>query len=429
MKPLAERMRPKSLDDVIGQRHILGEGKILRKLILSQNIMNMIFYGPPGTGKTTLANVIAGYTHKRFYKINATVASVGDIKDIISDSKGLLNTAGTLIYIDEIQNFNKKQQQVLLEFIETGEISLIASTTENPHHCVYKAILSRSNVFEFKPLENEDVAVGMKRAIKLLEENDFEGYSIEYDDDALYAIADFSDGDMRKALNLLEIAVYSLEAGANMSLQLDKAAVMECLSKKMVYSDSSGDYHYDLLSAFQKSIRGSDANAALHYMAKLIKTGDLQSITRRLLVIAAEDIGLAYPNAITIVKSCTDSAAQLGFPEARIPLAQAAILLATLPKSNSAIAAIDVALREIEIKNTGQIPMHIRCNHYQGAESLGRGVGYKYPHDYENGYVQQQYLPDEIAGSVYYVPGENKFERSLREQQERIRKQSKSTKE
>ncbi|AHM56541.1 AAA domain-containing protein YrvN [Peptoclostridium acidaminophilum DSM 3953] len=421
MKPLAERMRPQSLEEFIGQNHIIGEGKILRKLIMSKNIMNMIFYGPPGTGKTTLANVIAGHTSKRFYKLNATVSSVSDIKEIISDTKGLLNAAGTLLYIDEIQNFNKKQQQVLLEFIETGEISLIASTTENPHHCVYKAILSRSSVFEFHPLGKAEIKTGLERAVGLLEQNDFEGYSIVYEDAALDVISDFCDGDMRKALNLLEIAVYSLEAGADMRMELGKEAVIECLSKKMVYSDSSGDYHYDLISAFQKSIRGSDANAALHYLAKLINAGDLQSISRRLLVIAAEDIGLAYPNAISIVKACTDSAAQLGFPEARIPLAQAVILLATLPKSNSVITAIDAALHEIDTKNTGQVPMHLRCNHYSGAESLGRGIGYKYPHDYEHGYVKQQYMPDEIAGSVYYIPGENKFEKGIREHQRRIR--------
>lgn len=409
-KPLADKIRPKTLDEVFGQKHILGQGKILRRIINSEKLTNMIFYGPPGTGKTTVANIIANKTNKTLYKLNATNASLADIKNIIGDLDGFMGFKGVVLYLDEIQNFNKKQQQSLLEFMEKGQITLIASTTENPYHYIYKAILSRATIFEFKSLLKEDVLDGLKRAVNILKKDDFNNTHLEFSNDALDYIAEVSNGDLRRSLNVLELCAYSTKPTSENKIIVDLKVVMECTQVKLLNYDKSGDSHYDILSAFQKSIRGSDPNASIHYLARLIEAGDLISICRRLLVIVSEDIGLAYPSAISIVKSCVDSSMQLGFPEARIPLAQATILLATSPKSNSCIKAIDKALMDVRKKDVGDIPSHIKDAHYSGAESLNRGIGYKYPHSYEKNYIKQQYLPDNIKDEVYYEPGRNKME-------------------
>ncbi len=422
LKPLAERMRPVKIEDMIGQSHIIGRGKALANMINAQKITNMILYGPSGTGKTSLANIISHTLNMEFFKINATTSSVSDIKQVISKSNEISNVNGIILYIDEIQSFNKKQQQTILEYIENGKITLIASTTENPHHYVYNALLSRSIVFEFKPLNTGDIVKGLQKAIGFLEEDEFEGYAINYEKEALEKIAVFSNGDLRKAINILEAAMFSLDISEDMQLSLDCASIENGLDIKMINYDRSGDNHYDILSAFQKAIRGSDVDASLHYLARLIKAGDMKSIIRRLIVIASEDIGLAYPNAISIVKACTDSANQLGFPEARIPLAQAVILLASSPKSNSALTAIDRALSDIENKDIGEIPMHIRDGHYSGAKKLSRSVGYKYPHNYENSYVHQQYMPENIQNSKYYIPADNKFEKGAFEYLNSIKK-------
>ncbi|ADL51558.1 replication-associated recombination protein A [Clostridium cellulovorans] len=412
MKPLADRLRPQVIEEVVGQSHLIGQNKILTKIIESQHIPNMIFYGPPGCGKTTVANIIAKATNKRFFKLNATNASTKDIKEIILELDTFMGAKGVLLYLDEIQNFNKKQQQSLLEFIENGSITLIASTTENPYFYVYNAILSRSNVFEFKMVSSDDIEKALMRAVEVLQ-NDFKSSKILLEDEALKYISAIAGGDVRKALNALELAVFSSKAKDNI-IKIDINAAYDATQRKIMNFDKDGDGHYDVLSAFQKSIRGSDADAAVHYLARLIRGGDLLSICRRLMVIACEDIGLAFPSAISIVKSCVDSALQLGFPEARIPLAEATILLATSPKSNSAIVAIDSALADIDNKDIGDIPYHLKDSHYKGADTLGHGVGYLYPHSFENNYVKQQYLPDNIKNAIYYKAGNNKFENNIK---------------
>lgn len=410
--PLADKIRPTKIDEVIGQSHIIGDDRVLTKILSSSFLPNMIFFGPPGVGKTTVAEIVAKQSNKSFYKINATNSSLEDIKKVVSELESINNINGVLLYIDEIQSFNKKQQQSILEFMENGQITLIASTTENPYHYVYKALLSRSTIFEFKPLEKEDVVNGLKRASKILNEESY--MDIECTEDALEDIAIISDGDMRRALNVFELVVYSTRPNKDNIVKIDSDVIKKSTFNKVLNYDKKGDSHYDILSAFQKSIRGSDPQASIHYLARLIKGEDLPSICRRLLVIASEDIGLAYPNAITIVKSCVDSAMQLGFPEARIPLAQATILLATSPKSNSACIAIASALEELDNEFIKDIPSSIKDAHYAGAKNIGRGCEYMYPHDYKNNYVKQQYLPDGIKDSVYYIPQENKTEQNIK---------------
>lgn len=419
MKPLADKIRPETMEDIVGQEHLIGKNKILNRIINSGEITNMIFYGPPGTGKTTLANIIAKKTNKTFYKLNATNASVKDIKDIIGDINTFMTMKGILLYLDEIQNFNKKQQQSLLEFMENGTITLIASTTENPYFYVYNAILSRSTIFEFKPLIKNDIVKAINRAIRLHNE---EGKKIKFEEIAIEYIAEMSSGDVRKALNAVELAINSTRLSDSTEIVIGMDIAKDCTQKKILNYDKNGDNHYDILSAFQKSIRGSDVDAAIHYLARLVIAGDLISICRRLLVIAAEDIGLSYPSAMSIVKSCTDAALQLGFPEARIPLSEAVILLAVSPKSNSAICAIDAAIDEINKKDVGEIPLHLRDGHYAGAAKLGHAIEYKYPHNFENHYIKQQYLPSNIKNSIYYVAGENKQEQSAVEYWSRIKK-------
>lgn len=410
--PLADKIRPKTMNDVIGQSHIIGNGKILSKILQSNFLPNMIFFGPPGVGKTTVAEIIAERSNKNFYKINATNSSLEDIKNVISELGSINNISGVLLYIDEIQSFNKKQQQSILEFMENGSITLIASTTENPYHYVYKALLSRSTVFEFKPLEKIDIEKGLKRAVEVLNKDSY--MDIECNKDAIEDIAILSDGDMRRALNILEVVVYSTKPNKDNITYIDSDIIKASTFNKIINYDKNGDSHYDILSAFQKSIRGSEPQASIHYLARLIKGGDLISICRRLLVIASEDIGLAYPNAIVIVKACVDSAMQLGFPEAKIPLAEATILLATSPKSNSACIAIMKAMDELDKEFVKDIPNSIKDAHYSGSKEIGRGCGYKYPHNFKNHYVKQQYLPDSIKDSVYYIPQENKTEKNIK---------------
>ncbi len=414
LTPLADRIRPTSLDDVVGQEHLIGEDKLLRRIIENTEVPNMIFYGPSGVGKTTVANIIASKTGKTLHRLNATTASVSDIKNIVGTLDSFLAPEGVLLYLDEIQHFNKKQQQSLLEFMENGKITLIASTTENPYFYVYNAVLSRSVVFEFKPVTADDIKSAVLRGADILSEELFKGYSVKIDDAAVMHIAHSANGDVRKALNSLEAAFMAMRPLKDNSVILSLDLAEQASQKKAIRYDKDGDSHYDILSAFQKSVRGSDPDAAIHYLARLISAGDLESICRRILVMASEDIGLAYPQAVSIVKSCVDSAFQLGLPEARIPLAEAVLLLATAPKSNSAVCAIDAALNDIETIDTGDIPEHLKDSHYNGSKSLGRGISYKYPHEYPGHFVKQQYLPDNIKDHKYYEFGDNKNELSAK---------------
>lgn len=423
-KPLADRIRPTTLDEVVGQQHILGKGRILRNIIESGKIPNMIFYGLSGTGKTTVANIAAQTSRKTLYKLNATNASVSDIKTIVKESEGLLGQEGVLLYLDEIQNFNKKQQQSLLEYTENGRITLIASTTENPYFYVYNAILSRSTVFEFRPLTTEDIENALTRALDILQKEDFPHNPIKIEAGVLRHLAEKSGGDVRKALNSLELEAEYTPPNKDGDIPLTLEAAEQCTQKKAFQYDNKGDSHYDILSAFQKSIRGSDPDAAIHYLARLIAADDLQSICRRLMVIACEDVGLAYPTAITVVKACVDSALMLGFPEARLPLAQAVVLLATAPKSNSSYNAINSALYDINHMDTGTIPRQLQNMHYDGDGEIQKGQNYLYPHDYPNHYVVQQYLPNKIKDKVYYVPGNNKAEQAAKEYWDKIKKSS-----
>ena len=408
-QPLADRIRPKTLDDMVGQEHLIGKDGILRRIIGAKNIPNMVFYGPSGIGKTTLANIIAENTGRRLHKLNATTASIADIKDMTSELDTLLAPQGILLYLDEIQYFNKKQQQSLLEFIENGSITLIASTAENPYFCVYNAILSRSTVFEFKPVTVSEIKKTVIRAFAFTaEEMDA---VIGYEDGVIEHISTACGGDVRKAINAVELLTAATPVkDGRMQIGMEDAVALSQRSS-MKY-DRDGDSHYDIMSAFHKCIRGSDPDAALHYLARLLEAGDILSPCRRLLCIACEDIGLAYPAAISIVKACVDSAVQLGLPEARLPLAQAAILLATAPKSNSVVTGINRALEDVQKGNSGEIPANLRDAHYGGAQKLGRGTGYKYPHDFEGSWVLQQYLPEELKSAHYYEYGNNRMEQA-----------------
>ena len=412
-RPLADRIRPKTLDDVVGQTHILGENGLLRRVITGGHIPNMIFYGPSGVGKTTVASIIAGATSRKLYKLNATTASISDIRQIIDELDTFLAPNGALVYLDEIQYFNKKQQQSLLEFIENGSITLIASTTENPYFYVYNAVLSRCSVFEFKPVSAEELLPAVRRGFSLA----LEGRAVSVPDEVCTHIAHGCGGDVRKAMNAVELLCSSAR-GDTITLEDAQAAAQR---SNMRY-DRDGDQHYDILSAFQKSVRGSDPDAAVHYLARLLEAGDLISASRRMLVMAAEDIGLAYPQAMPIVKACVDTAFQLGLPEARIPLAEAAILLATAPKSNSGIRAIDAAMSDLHHGSAGEIPAHLQDCHYSGSQKLGHGIGYRFPHDFPNHWVEQQYLPDTLAGQTYYEWGENKTEQLAKSYWEHIKK-------
>lgn len=410
MQPLADRFRPQSIDDMVGQSHIIGKGKILNKLIQNKTIPNMILYGPPGTGKTTLANIIANATGKKYIKLNAVNCGVKEIKEVIEATKrDLFSYNGIILMLDEIQALNKKQQQSLLEVIEEGSVTLIASTADNPYFAIYKAILSRCSVFEFKQINSQDVFIGLMNSIEKLR-NLYKRKIIKVEEKAIKYIADTCNGDMRSALNKLEL-VFNVSIDSNsdeINITLDNT--IECSSVKILNYDNKGDDSYSILSAFHKSIRGSDIDASIHYLARLIKAGDLNSITRRLLCIACEDVGLAVPQAITIVEACVNAANQLGFPEAQLPLAQATIYLANCPKSNSIYTAIQSAIYDLDNIEVGDIPVHLKDAHYSGAKNLGRGIDYKYPHNYENNYINQQYMPETIKDKKYYNPGKNKNE-------------------
>lgn len=407
--PLADKIRPKSLEDVVGQEHILAEGKPLRKIIDSGTVPNMIFYGPSGVGKTTVARIIAENCGMSLYKLNGTNASISDIKDVVADIGTFGSENGILLYLDEIQYLNKKQQQSLLEYIENGDITLIASTTENPYFSVYNAVISRCTVFEFKPVTAEQLIPAIKRGFRIIAEET--GNTVNVSNEVCRNIAFGCGGDVRKAMNTVELCVLCGEVSGGAVTVTEESLKILVQRSNMRY-DRDGDQHYDILSALQKSIRGSDENAALHYAARLIEAGDIISLCRRLLVISAEDVGLAYPQAIAITKACVDSALQLGLPEARIPLAEAIILLATAPKSNSAESAIDAAIADLRSCDALDFPRHLQNKYFDGKGAKVVGQNYLYPHDYPNHYVKQQYLPDALANHVYYQFGENKTEQA-----------------
>ncbi|NCE63398.1 replication-associated recombination protein A [Pseudoflavonifractor sp. 524-17] len=416
-RPLADEIRPDTLEEVVGQGHILGKDGLLRRIIDSGNIPNLIFYGPSGTGKTTVANIIAKRTNRPLHRLNATTASISDIKDIIADIGTMLAPEGVLLYLDEIQYFNKKQQQSLLEFMENGKITLIASTTENPYFYVYNAVLSRASVFEFKPLEAADVLPAVRRGLRRMEHR--LGESLTWEEGVAEHIAQACGGDVRKAMNAIEVLAHAARrTGEGRHILLEDAR-MAAQRSAMRY-DREGDDHYDILSALQKSIRGSDPDAACHYLARLLAAGDMTSACRRLMVTACEDIGLAYPQIIPIVKACVDAANMLGLPEARIPLGDAAVLMATAPKSNTGHVALDLALADVKAGRTGDYPRHLQNKHADSA-GMERGQGYLYPHNFPNRWVEQQYLPDALVGTRYYEYGENKAEQAARRYWEEIK--------
>ena len=409
--PLADRLRPEKIEDMVGQKHLLAEGMPLRNILNSGTLPNLIFYGPSGTGKTTLAKIIAKTTNRKLHKLNGTNASTADIKEIVSELDTLAAPNGILLYLYEIQYFNKKQQQSLLQYIENGAITLIASTTENPYFYIYSAVLSRSTVFEFKSVTAEDMLPAIDRGYKFLENES--GTLIEVPQEVKEHIAYAAGGDVRKALNFVELSVLSV-APKDGKRVITPESVMSLTQKNTFRYDKKGDENYDVMSAFQKSMRGSDPNAALHYLARLLEAGDLPSATRRLMVCACEDVGLAYPMIIPIVKAAVDAALQVGLPEARIPLADAVVLVCTAPKSNSAYKGINAAMEDVQNGNYGRIPRTLQNKHFDGEDNPNKGQFYKYPHDYKNHYVSQQYLPDDIKSRKYYVFGDNKIEQAAK---------------
>lgn len=410
-EPLAQRLRPKSLEDVCGQQHLLAPGRVFRRTIESGRIPNMIFYGPSGTGKTTVARIIAENSGMILHKLNGTSCGTGDIKAVLKDIGTLAASGGILLYLDEIQYLNKKQQQSLLECIEEGTVTLIASTTENPYFYIYNALLSRCTVFEFKPLAAADVERGLRNALKRLSEG--ETAQVGMDEEACSYLAESAGGDLRKALGCLDFAVTAapIEDGKK---QITLEMIQQVTRRTAMRYDREGDDHYDIVSAYQKSMRGSDPDAALHYLARLLEAGDLPSACRRLMVCACEDVGLAYPQIIPIVKAAVDAANMVGLPEARIPLADAVILVATSPKSNSGEAAIDAALADVRAGRTGPIPRQLQNKHFDGEDALVKGQNYKYAHAYEHHWVDQQYLPDAIKDAKYYTFGDNRTEQAAR---------------
>lgn len=416
--PLADRIRPACLDEVVGQKHILGPGKALRKIIESGHIPNMVFYGPSGVGKTTVASIIAKNTDRLLVKLNGTTASTADIKEAVSRIGTFEGMNGILLYLDEIQYFNKKQQQTLLEFIENGSVTLIASTTENPYFYVYNAILSRSTVFEFKPVEREEIEKAVGRAFSILSEE--RGREIVLEDGVCRHISFACGGDVRKAMNAAELCTLSCDEGGQ-EIRVTLESARELTQKSALRYDKGGDEHYDILSGFQKSMRGSDPDAALHYLARLLEAGDMPSACRRLMVCACEDVGLAWPQIIPIVKSAVDAALMVGMPEARIPLADAVVLVSLAPKSNSAHVALDKAIADLRAGKAGSVPRNLQNKHYDGAEVAQKGQFYEYPHNYPNHWLPQQYLPDSLLGASYYEFGDNKNEQSFKTYWEKIK--------
>lgn len=418
MRPLADRIRPQTLDEMVGQRHLLGEGKPLRRILASGVIPNLIFYGPSGVGKTTLASIIAKQTNRKLCKLNGTTASTADIREVVAGLDRLDAVNGVLLYLDEIQYFNKKQQQTLLEFIENGQITLIASTTENPYFYVYNAILSRSTVFEFKAVQPEEICPAVERAFHVMEEDLHSPLRLE--DGVVNHIAAACGGDVRKAMNAVELCALSSQEQGDVRLVTLEGA-RELTQRSAMKYDREGDEHYDILSAYQKSMRGSDPDAAIHYLARLLEAGDLPSACRRLLVCASEDVGLAYPQIIPIVKAAVDTALMVGLPEAQFPLADAVLLVCNAPKSNSGHNAILAAREDVRAGKAGPIPRQLQNKHFDGADNPVKGQFYKYPHDYPNHWVVQQYLPENLQGTHYYKYGENKTEQAYRAYWERIK--------
>lgn len=417
--PLADRLRPQTIDEIVGQKHLLAPGEPLRGIIDSGEIPNLIFYGPPGVGKTTLASMIAKQTNKKLYKLNGTTASTADIREIYDSLDTLEGINGVVLYLDEIQYLNKKQQQTLLEFIEKGQITLIASTTENPYFYVYNAILSRCTVFEFKEVPPEEIERAVVRAFEVVgKERDM---TLQLEDGVLEWIAASCGGDVRKAINTVELSALSL-SGSKTDDKITLHAVQGITEKSAMRYSRTGDEHYDIVSAYQKSMRGSDPDAALHYLARLLEAGDLPSACRRLLVCACEDVGLAWPQILPIVKSAVDIAMQVGLPEARIPLADAVVLVSTAPKSNSAYRAINEAVSDVQQGNIGPVPRQLQNMHYDGADQKRKGQHYLYAHDFDHHWVQQQYLPDALKDRVYYEYGYNKNEQAFKAYWEKIKK-------
>lgn len=418
--PLAQQLRPQTLDDVVGQRHLIGENKPLRNIIESGELPNMIFYGPSGVGKTTVASIIAKATDRKLCKLNGTTAGTADIKAIVAQLDTFEAPNGILLYLDEIQYFNKKQQQTLLEYIEVGSITLIASTTENPYFYVYNAILSRSTVFEFKAVDADDIVPAVRRAFDFLEQK--RGMKFSVDDDAIRHISFACGGDVRKAINSVELCALSTKPGSDGIIKITAETARSLTQRSSMKYDRDGDEHYDIVSAYQKSMRGSDPDAALHYLARLLNAGDLPSACRRLMVCACEDVGLAYPMIIPIVKSAVDAAMMLGLPEARIPLADAVVLVCNSPKSNSAYMGIDAAMSDIQRGKSGPIPRQLQNKHFDGEDNPNKGQFYLYPHIYENHWIYQQYLPDAIKNARYYEYGENKNEQAAKAYWDKIKK-------
>ena len=418
--PLAERMRPKSIEEIVGQRHLLAEGKPLRSIILSGELPNMVFYGPSGIGKTTLAGIIASQTNRYLVKLNGTTASTADIKAVVAQIDTLMAPNGILLYLDEIQYFNKKQQQTLLEFIENGSITLIASTTENPYFYIYGALLSRATVFEFKSVTPEDILPAVQRAFAFLENET--GTKLKIESGVPEYIAQAVGGDVRKSLNAVELSVLAAApVKGKRTITLENAKMLT--QRSAMRYDKTGDEHYDIISAFQKSMRGSDANAAIHYLARLLEAGDLPSACRRLMVCACEDVGLAYPQVIPIVKAAVDAAMMVGLPEARLPLADAVILVCNSPKSNTAHNAINAAMEDIQKGKTGPVPRSLQNKHFDGEDNANKGQFYEYPHSFDGHWVKQQYLPDVLKNAQYYEYGDNKNEQAAKEYWEKIKKE------